>query len=89
MANHLRSFPEASDGPEWQEQSVWAVGGQGELQGVTQHLSKIETWFFFNQGFLCMANHLGQFPEASDGPEWQEQPVQAVGGEGQPHGVPC
>ena len=43
MANHLRLFPEASDGPEWQEQPAWAVGGQGELQGVSQFQSKIET----------------------------------------------
>ena len=37
MVNHLRPFPEASVGPEWQEQTVRAVGGQGELQEVTQH----------------------------------------------------
>ena len=43
MANHLRLFPEASDGPEWQEQPVWAVGGQGELRGVSQFQSKLET----------------------------------------------
>ena len=34
-----------------------------------------------------MANHLGPFPEASDGPEGQERPVQAVGGQGHLHGV--
>ena len=43
MANHLRLFPEASDGPEWQEQPAWAVGGQGELRGVSQLQSKLET----------------------------------------------
>ena len=43
MANHLSLFPEASDGPEWQEQPAWAVGGQGELQGVSHFQSKIET----------------------------------------------
>ena len=42
MANHLRLFPEASDGPEWQKQPVWAVGGQGALHGVTQLLCKLE-----------------------------------------------
>ena len=42
MANHLGPFPEASDGPEGQEQPVWAVGGQGALHGVTQLLSKLE-----------------------------------------------
>ena len=47
MANHLEPFPEASDGPEGQEQPVWAVGGQGELRGVTQLLIELETWFFF------------------------------------------
>ena len=34
-----------------------------------------------------MANHLGPFPEAPDWPERQEQPVQAVGGQGRLHGV--
>ena len=43
MANHLRLFPEASDEPEWQEQHAWAVGGQGELRGVSQLQSKLET----------------------------------------------
>ena len=47
MANHLEPFPEASDGPEGQEQPVWAVGGQGALHGVTQLLSELETCFFF------------------------------------------
>ena len=47
MANHLEPFPETSDGPEGQEQPVWAVGGQGELHGVTQLLGELETWFFF------------------------------------------
>ena len=46
MANHLRLFPEASDGPERQEQPVWAVGGQGELRGVTQPTSMLDTCFF-------------------------------------------
>ena len=43
MANHLEPFPEASDGPEGQEQPVWAVGDQGALHGVTQLLSELET----------------------------------------------
>ena len=47
MANHLRLFPEASDGPEWQEQPAWAVGGQGQLRGVTSLPSILETWVFF------------------------------------------
>ena len=34
-----------------------------------------------------MANHLGPFPEASDGPEGQEPPVRAVGGQGRLNGV--
>ena len=34
-----------------------------------------------------MANHLGPFPETSDGPEGQEQAVRAVGGQGALHGV--
>ena len=46
MENHLAPFPEASDGPEGQEQPVWTVGGQGELRGVTQLLIKLETCFF-------------------------------------------
>ena len=46
MRNHLGPFSEASDGPEQQEQPVQpvqAVGGQGELRGVTQLPSKLET----------------------------------------------
>ena len=35
-----------------------------------------------NPWFLGMENHLGPFPEASDGPEGQELPVWAVGGQG-------
>ena len=42
--------------------------------------------FFLNPRFLYMANHLGPFPEASDGSEGQEPPVQAVGGQGHLHG---
>ena len=38
---------------------------------------------FLNPRFLGMANHLGPFPEASDGPGGQEQPVQTVGGQGE------
>ena len=34
-----------------------------------------------------MANHFGPFPEDSDGPEGQEQPVRPVGGQGRLHGV--
>ena len=44
MGNHLGPFSEApDDGPEGQEQPVQAVGGQGELRGVTQLPSKLET----------------------------------------------
>ena len=42
MGNHLGPFSEAPDGPEGQEQPVQAVGGQGELRGVTQFLSKLK-----------------------------------------------
>ena len=38
---------------------------------------------FLNPRFLGMANHLGPFTEATDGHEGQEQPVQAVGGQGE------
>ena len=38
---------------------------------------------FLNPRFLGMAYHLGPFPEASDGPGGQEQPVQTVGGQGE------
>ena len=34
MENHLGPFSEASDRPEGQEQSGWAVGGQRGLQEV-------------------------------------------------------
>ena len=43
--------------------------------------------FFLNPRFLGMGNHLGPLPEASDGPEGQEPPVRAVGGQGRPRGV--
>ena len=43
MGNHLGPFSEAPDGPKQQEQPVQAVGGQGELRGVTQLPSKLET----------------------------------------------
>ena len=36
MGNHLGPLPEAPDEPEGQEQPVWAVGGQGQLHGVTE-----------------------------------------------------
>ena len=39
--------------------------------------------FFLNPRFLGMGNHLGPLPEASDGPEGQELPVRAVGGQGE------
>ena len=39
--------------------------------------------FFLNPRFLGMGNHLGPLPEASDGPEGQEPPVWAVGGQGE------
>ena len=81
MGNHLRLFPEASDWPEGWEQPVWAVGGQGELQEVTQPPSMLETCFFFKPRFFGMGNHLRPFPEASDWPEGWEQPVWAVGGQ--------
>ena len=39
---------------------------------------------FLKPRFLGMGNHLGPFSEApDDGPEGQEQPVQAVGGQGE------
>ena len=52
MANHLGPFPEASDGPEGQEQPVRAVGGQGRRRGVTQLLCKLEIWDFFKPQVL-------------------------------------
>ena len=42
MANHLGQFSEDPDGPEGLEQPVQAVGGQGELHGVSQLPSKLE-----------------------------------------------
>ena len=83
MGNHLGPFTEALDRPEGQEQPLQAVGGQGELHGVTSFPSLLETWIFLNPRFLGMAYHLGPFPEASDGPGGQEQPVQTVGGQGE------
>ena len=66
MGNHFQPFPEASDRPEAWEQPVRAVGGQGELQGVTRLPSMLETWDFFNTRFFGKGNHLRSFPEASD-----------------------
>ena len=43
MGNHLGPFSEAPDGSEGQEQPVQAVGGQGELRGVTCLPSLLET----------------------------------------------
>ena len=51
MANHLGRFPEASDGPEGQEQPVQAVGGQGELGGVIRLPCLLETSVFLTLGF--------------------------------------
>ena len=47
MGNHLGPLPEAADGYEGQEPPVRAVGGQGELHGVTRLPSMLETWVFF------------------------------------------
>ena len=55
MGNHLGPFSEAPDGPEQQEQPVQAVGGQGELHGVTSFPSLLEMWIFLNPRFLGMA----------------------------------
>ena len=42
----------------------------------------LETWFWWqNQFFLGMDNHLGPFSEASDQPEGQELGGGAVGGQ--------
>ena len=38
---------------------------------------------FLNPRVLGMGNHLGPLTEATDGPEGQEPPVQAVGGQGE------
>ena len=46
MGNHLGPFSESSDRPEDQEQAAWAVGGQGDLRGVTRLPSMLETCFF-------------------------------------------
>ena len=43
MGNHLGPFAEDSDGPEGQEKHVQAaIGGQGELGGVTRLPSLLE-----------------------------------------------
>ena len=59
MGNHLGPFSEPSEWP------VRAVGGQGQLRGVTWLLSMLETWFFL---LFDMGNHLGAFPK-SDQPK--------------------
>ena len=82
MGNHLGPFLEASDGPEGQNQAVWAVRGQGALHGVTWLGASSRLVFFSNPRFLGMGHHIGPFPEASDGPEGQEQAVLAAGGQG-------
>ena len=43
MGNHLGLFSDASDRREGQELGGEAVGGQGELRGVTQLPSKLDT----------------------------------------------
>ena len=68
MGNHLGPFKEAIDWPEHKElvkQGVQAVGGQVALDGVTQSLIKVQT-FFLNPFVLSMGNHMGPFPEPSD-----------------------
>ena len=43
--------------------------------------------FFLNRVFLGTGNHLGQCQVASNWPEGHEQPVRAVGGQVEVHGV--
>ena len=66
MGNHLGPLPEASDGTEGQEQPVWAIGGQGELRGVTRLPCKLEIWDFLSPCLLGLVNHLGTYPEDRD-----------------------
>ena len=67
MGNHLGPFLEAWDGPEGQEQPVQAVGGQGELRGVTQFPSKLETWFFLKTQVFGYGESFGTILR---GPRW-------------------
>ena len=66
MENLLGPLPETPDGPEGQGQPVWAVGGQGQLCGVTWLLCKLGTLIFLDPRFVGMGNHWGPFSEASD-----------------------
>ena len=59
----------------------WSSSWSNSTSRQARHL------FFLNPRFLGMGNHLRPFSEAPDGPEGQEQPVQAVGGQGRLRGV--